>query len=232
MRLRRYIVGTAFLLASAPTVVFGQTGKVPEGFVSIFNGKNLKGWHVSRTDHHGSTGNFYVEDGAIVLKQRPYGQGGLLFTDKKYKDFELYVEAKPDWGCNGGIFFRSTEGGSGYQIEIDQGRGTGNLIGELMRLSKSARATDVGKVWKYDDWNSFRLRAVGEAPHITLWINGVQMWDVTEDQNDKIADEADGMIGLQLHWSSLYTPAGGLMSGSWKPGAAHRFRNIAIKELK
>jgi hypothetical protein len=166
------------------------------------------------------------------LKQRPYGQGGLLFTDKKYKDFELYLEAKPDWGCNGGIFFRSTEAGSAYQIEIDQGRTSGNLIGELMRLTKGARATEASQVWKYDDWNSFRLRVVGEAPHITLWINGVQMWDVEEGQNDKIADEADGLIGLQLHWSSSYSPAGTLLSNMWRPGGAHRFRNVAIKELK
>lgn len=40
--------------------------QIPEGFKPIFNGKNLKGWHVSRTTHQGTTPNFFVEDGAIV----------------------------------------------------------------------------------------------------------------------------------------------------------------------
>jgi len=28
-----------------------QTGKIPAGFKSIFNGKNLNGWHISRSTH-------------------------------------------------------------------------------------------------------------------------------------------------------------------------------------
>jgi hypothetical protein len=74
----------------------------------------------------------------------------------------------------------------------------------------------------------------GEIPHITLWVNGEPMWDVTEPTNDFIAGAREGMIGLQAHWSAVYSEATGAfsMAGSWKPGAAHRFRNIAIKILK
>ena len=41
------------------------------------------------------------------------------------------------------------------------------------------------------------------------------------------------MIGLQAHWTALYSRASGEWNGltSWAPGAAHHFRNIAIKEL-
>lgn len=210
-----------------------HTGRIPDGFTPIFNGKDLRGWHVSRTSHHGSTGHMYVEDGAIVLKQRPYGQGGLLLTDKRYADFELYLEAKPDWGCNGGILLRSTEGGSAYQIELDQGRGTGDLLGELLRIGKGARATGVDTVWKSDDWNAFRVRVVGEAPRITLWINGVEMWDVAQDRNDLVGGARDGFIGLQLHWSAVYAPPiPPCCPDSWKPGGAHRYRHLAIRELK
>src|SRR3954469_25146132 len=159
--------------ALATAALTARSSSVPTGMTPIFNGRDLTGWHLSKTTHHGTTGNVYVEAGAIVLKQRPYGQGGLLLTDKRYKNFELYLEAKPDWGCNGGIFFRSTEGGSAYQIEIDQSRGTGNLLGELMRVTTTAQAPGITKVWKSDDWNAFRLRVEGDAPHITLWINDV-----------------------------------------------------------
>ena len=223
----------ALLLLSAASAI-AQTGTIPEGFTPLFDGKTLKGWHLSRTVHHGTTGNVFVENGEITLKQKPYGQGGLLLTDKKYHNFEFYVEVKEAWGCNSGLFLRSTEGGSAYQIELDQTRGTGNLLGENMRVSKTAQATELPKIWKTDDWNSFRIRMEGDAPHIMLWVNDVLIWDVQEPVNDKIADETDGMIGLQLHWGSTYAPAEGSfnMSQNWKPDAAYKFRAIGIKELK
>jgi hypothetical protein len=232
MKRARVLTGLAVLCTSS---LCAQVGKIPEGFTPIFDGKTTKGWHVSRTTRHGTNPNVFVENGVLVLKQRPYGQGGLLFTDKKYRNFELYLEVKEAWGCNSGIFLRSTEEGSAYQIELDQTRGTGTLLGEGMRVSVGARPTeDVVKVWKIDDWNSIRLRMEGAAPHILEWINGVQMFDVQEPGNEKIAGKTDGSIGLQLHYGSLYEPAvaqGLTMSGSWKPDAAYRFRNIAIKEL-
>lgn len=220
--------GLALLLAASAAAA------PPAGFTRIFNGKNLDGWHWSRTDHHGTVASATVEAGAIVLRQHPYGQGGLLLTDKTYHDFEFYVEVKEAWGCNSGLFLRSSEGGSAYQVELDQTRGNGNLLGELMRVSQPAQATQLPGVWHTGGWNSFRVRMTGDAPHITLWVNGVQMWDVQEPRNDKIAGETSGHIGLQLHWYSLYEPTTGgyYMVNMWKPGAAYEFRNLAVKELK
>jgi hypothetical protein len=214
-------------------VACGREPHIPAGFRPLFNGKDLSGWHLSRTDHHGSTPLAGVEDGVLYLKQSPYGQGGLLLTDKRYRNFELYIEVKAPWGCNSGIFLRSTEGGSAFQIELDQGRGTGNLLGENLNISQPAKAAGLPGIWKESDWNSFRVRIEGAAPHISEWVNGVQMWSVQELRNDKIADETDGMIGLQAHWVSTYQPAEGSFNlpGSWKPGAAYQFRNIAIRVL-
>ncbi|WP_246150717.1 3-keto-disaccharide hydrolase [Adhaeribacter aerolatus] len=208
--------------------------QIPAGFKQIFNGKNLKGWHISRTTHQGTTPDVRVEDGAIVLTQQPFGQGGVLLSDKKYKNFELYLEAKIDSFTNGGIFIRSSESGIAYQIELDDAaNSTGNLLGERMPVSKSMQATDRAKVWRPNDWNSFRIRMVGDIPHITLWINGEQMWDVKQPKNDFTAGVTTGMIGFQSHWTTLYSPAelGWNILDSWAPGAQHRFRNIAIKEL-
>lgn len=214
-------------------IVKGQVGKIPDGFTPIFNGKNLKGWHVSRTTHQGTTPNFFVENGAIVGKEQPYGQGGLLLTDKNYKSFELYIEVKLDSSCNSGIFIRSNEGGAAYQIELVLPGNTGDLLGERLNPSKGAKATDRDKVWRAGDWNSFRVRMEGEVPHLTLWINDVQMWDVQEPKNDFIAEATEGMIGLQCHWTALYSSAAGsgMPLSSWRPDAAIKFRNIAIKEL-
>ena len=211
------------------------TGAIPAGFAPLFNGRDLTGWHVSRTTHHGTTPDVRVENGAIVLRQHPYGQGGLLMTNRRFRNFELYLETRPDSGTNGGIFFRSSEGGSAYQVELEGGGsgGTGNLFGEMMRVSTPVRAVGVQALWKQDDWNSFRIRVNGDAPRVALWINGVQLYDAQLGRNDLIGWRTDGMIALQGHWTSTY---GGVsdaydMSGSWKPGAAHRFRNIAIREL-
>jgi hypothetical protein len=45
--------------------------KVPEGFTPIFNGRSLAGWHVSRTNHHGRTPDFFVLHGAIIARRTP-----------------------------------------------------------------------------------------------------------------------------------------------------------------
>ena len=226
------IIVLLFIVIAAINV-HAQTGIIPEGFTSIFNGKNLKGWHINRSTHQGTTPDFFVENGVVVAKENPFGQGGLLMTDKQYKNFELYIEVKLDSFANGGVFLRSNEGGAAYQVELVLPGATGDFIGERIQLSKGAKATGREKVWKANDWNSFRIRMVGDTPHVTLWINDVQMWDVTETKNDMIAQATEGMIALQCHWTALYSPAAGngMPLSSWQPGAAHRYRNIAIKKL-
>jgi hypothetical protein len=232
--MRICFIAAMWVLTCAATLC-GQAGKIPEGFTPIFNGKTLKGWHVSRTDHHGTAPGASVENGALVLRQNPFGMGGVLLTDRKYKDFELYLEANPDWGCNGGIFFRSAESGAGYQIELHPRNNNMAFLGEVIRVSKGATAPDADQVWKEDQWNAIRLRVVGEIPHVTLWLNDVQLYDVTCERNDLNADAKDGMIALQSHFVSVNAAIGGsafTMTNMWKPNGAHRFRNLAIKEIK
>ena len=221
------------LLVLFITISCACKAQVPAGFEPLFNGKNLKGWHVSRSTHQGTTPNFHIEDGAIVASQQPYGQGGLLMTDKTFRDFELYLEIKIDSFANGGIFLRSNEGGSAYQVELVLPGGTGDLVGERIPVSVPAQAKERDKVWRAGDWNSFRIRMVGEIPRITLWINGMEMYDVTQTKNDFIAGATEGMIALQCHWTAVYSPASskGMPLSSWRPGATHRYRNIAIKKL-
>src|SRR5512139_886566 len=46
--------------------------KIPVGFTPIFNGKDLTGWHVSKTNHHGTTPDYRVMHGVIVGTQQPF----------------------------------------------------------------------------------------------------------------------------------------------------------------
>src|SRR3954469_25565275 len=167
---------------------------IPKGFTPLFNGKDLSGWHISRTSHQGTTPDCHVENGTIVIKEHPYGQGGILLSNKKYKSFELYVEVKVDSFCNSGIFLRSTESGQAYQVELAEPGGTGDLLGERMAVSKTATAAEKASVWKPGDWNSFRIRMEGAVPRLTLWINGKQMWAVAEPVNDFTAGATEGRI--------------------------------------
>ncbi len=207
--------------------------QIPQGFKPIFNGKNLKGWHISRTTHQGTTPNFFVKDGAIIGKEQPYGQGGLLLTDKKYKSFELYLEVKLDSMCNSGIFLRSNEGGAAYQVELVLPGHTGDLLGERLNPSIGTSANGYEKIWKPGDWNSFRILMKGEIPYLKLWINGTEMWQVQQPKNDFIGGETEGMIALQCHWTALYSKnaGNGMPLTSWRPNAEIKFRNLAIKKL-
>lgn len=224
----------AVVLLSASMIA--QTTRVPTGFTPIFDGKDLKGWHVSRSNHHGHEPNFHVDNGMLIANEHPYGQGGILLTDKKYHNFELSLEVNPDSECDGGIFLRSTETGSGYQVDLTA-RGDNPpalpLLGEDMPLSRgkdmAPRQVSTG-IWKMHDWNSLRIRMVGDAPRVTVWLNETMLYDIQQPRNDLLGDETDGMIALQLHWNAFPTAAG-FIGQMWAPGAAHRFRNIAIKEL-
>jgi hypothetical protein len=105
-----------------------------KGFVSIFDGKTLKGWHVSAKTGHSrasknkSGGRWVVEDGAIVGSQDIPGNGGILITDKQYGNFEVALEMKNDFGPDSGLFMRSNERGQAYQALIDY-YPKGNLMG-------------------------------------------------------------------------------------------------------
>jgi len=105
---------------------------VPEGFRPLFNGTDLSGWHVSRTSRHGVTPEFRVFQGILLGTQQPVGRGGLLVSNESFRDFELYLEVRSDWGNDSGVFFRTTENGAGYQVTMDSlpCGSIGRLIGE------------------------------------------------------------------------------------------------------
>lgn len=69
----------------------------------------------------GNSGVWEVVDGAIVGSQVPGTVlGGYLMSDKKYGDFELTVEAWPDFPIDTGIMIRAHEVGTvGFQILLD-----------------------------------------------------------------------------------------------------------------
>ena len=219
--------------------------RVPEGFTPIFNGRDLTGWHVSRTNHHGTTPDYRVLHGLIVGTQNPPGKGGILLTDKKYKNVEVYIEVKPDWGCDSGLFLRSSESGAAYQVTLDYlpGGGMGGIYGEGLKgvtnanapanaaLTPEQRAEQARargsvwqKAWKREAWNSVRARIEGDVPQIKVWINDQLVTDFKDTANHAADGATDGMIAIQMHFSDPKTPR-------WVDGGFWRWRVIAVKEL-
>jgi hypothetical protein len=218
------VLTQAFLLLLA-------TIQAPSGFTSIFNGVDLRGWHVSQVNHHGNSRAWTVENGVLMATQDRPGNGGILLTDRQYRNFEVSLEINPDWGCDGGLFLRSNEKGEAYQVTIDylDGGIVGSIYGEgLADLSRqgtgdlSARGWE--KAWRRGEWNKLRARIEGDVPHIQVWINDTQVVDWTDSANHSVGGAVDGMVALQMHFSNDKTPR-------WKPGGFHRFRSIALRSL-
>jgi hypothetical protein len=231
--------------AAPQTEVADPGPKIPEGFTPIFNGRDLTGWHVSKTNHHGTTPEYRVLHGLIVGTQNPRGQGGILLTDKKYTNVEVYMEVKPDWGCDSGLFLRSSEAGEAYQVTLDYlpGGGMGGIYGERLTgvqnvnapvaakmtdeeraaLAKQ-RAATWQKAWKREAWNSVRARIVGDVPEITVWINDQLITEFKDSANHAAGGATDGMIAIQMHFTNEKT-------NRWVDGGFWRWRAIAVKEL-
>ena len=219
MRTILSLILTAFPLLAAD---------VPAGFTPIFNGKDTTGWHISQVNHHGNTQAWTVKDGVLTVTQDKPGNGGILLTGKRYKNFEVSLEINPDFGCDGGLFLRSNEKGQGYQVMIDYlERGmVGGIYGEGLKgvRADNSKAREWQQHWKKGAWNHLRARIEGDVPHIQVWLNGVQIVDWQADANHLIDGATDGMIAVQAHFSNEKTPR-------WVQGGFHRFRNIAVKEL-
>jgi hypothetical protein len=79
-----------------------------EGFVNLFNGRNLDGWVGNKKD-------YVAEDGNIVIKPSEGSGGGNLFTEKEYGDFAFRFEFQLTPGANNGLGVRAPlEGDAAY----------------------------------------------------------------------------------------------------------------------
>lgn len=115
-------VATRSLLLGLFISLIGQSvlSADEEGFVSLFNGKDLSGWHITKE------APFTVKDGVIHLEA---GSGPLL-SDQKFRDFELLLDFRFVNGSgDSGVYIRSLDGQK-YQIQTNSAfgpRGMGSI---------------------------------------------------------------------------------------------------------
>jgi hypothetical protein len=71
-----------------------------EGFVSLFNGKNLEGWKSIRDEKERGSGSFHVDEKAKTIHVYANAKDGVkqpidcLYTEKEYSDYVLKMEYK------------------------------------------------------------------------------------------------------------------------------------------
>lgn len=127
MKTRRiFLRDTALLAAGSALLSRAASVEAPAGFRSLFDGRTLAGWtpkpRAPRGEAAKFSGRWIVEDGIIVGGQEPAGSGfgGYLVSDEAFGDFELLIDARPDWPVDTGVYLRATpDGRVGYQMLID-----------------------------------------------------------------------------------------------------------------
>jgi hypothetical protein len=214
------------ILTARPSAAADNTP--PEGFVALFNGRDLTGWkglvanppkrakmsaaelaEAQEAADRRMREHWKAEDGALVFD----GKGDSLCTARDYGDFELLVDWKILPKGDSGIYLRGSPQVQLWDPEVsapEKGIGSGGLFNNQKHPSRPAASADkpVG------EWNSFRIRMVGDR--VSVWLNeklvvdGVVMENYWE-RNKPIYPS--GQIELQNHGNTLY------------------FRNIYLKEL-
>ncbi len=196
----------------------------PEGFVALFNGKNLAGWKglvadpVQRRNmsepeldslqilaNDEMRSHWYVENGILRFD----GRGKNLCTIKDYRNFELLIDWKIEKNGDSGIYLRGTPQVQIKDQYLPQG-GSGGLYNNILAENKPLEIADR----EPGEWNRFRIIMVKNK--VTVYLNRRLVVDNIRMENywerDRDAYET-GPIELQAHNSPLY------------------FRNIFIKEI-
>ena len=204
-----------------PPYEAGANNVAPEGFRTLFNGKDLTGWKGLVADpkqrakmtpgqlaaeqkkaDESMNQHWKAEDGALVFD----GKGKALCTAKDYGDFEMYVDWKIGPGGDSGIYLRGSP-----QVQIwDRPEGSGGLFNNQKNPSKPLVPADNPPM----QWNRFRIKMIGDR--VWVWLNGVLVVDNTVMENYWERDKPiypTGQIELQNHGSTLW------------------FRNIYLREI-
>jgi len=224
--------------------------KIPAGFVSLFNGKDLTDWKVPAGDNS----HWKVMDSVIDYDAESETKGDKsLWSEKSYKDFILYVDfrikATPWKNTHAPLILPSglhklDENGKEINMTLpdsDSGilmRGTGKCqaniwcwpigCGEVYgyRMDTAmAPAVRRGATPKTNADKNIgewnRFKITFKGDRLTVELNGI-----TVIKNALMPGiPASGPIGLQHH--------GEKKNGEWvAPPSLVQFRNIYIKELK
>lgn len=186
----------------------------PDGFVNLFNGRNLNGWN-------GDPQYWSVEEGAITgktdgtLKMNRF----LTWTGSTIRNFDLRVKVKVSAGGNSGLQYRGTcrpdlglDIVTGYQCDIvanvpeyngmlyeERGRRILSHTGEQVIVAPDGQPWIVGRMpvkeFAPDEWHDYRVLVEGN--HHQHWIDGQQTADLIDF--DESGRALEGVLAVQVH---------------------------------
>lgn len=192
-----------------------------EGFVSLFNGKNLDGWI-------GNKKSYVAEDGNIVIKPSEGEGGGNLFTDKEYGDFIFRFEFQLTPGANNGLGVRAPlEGDAAYTgMELQILDNTAAIYANLKPYQYHGSVYGIIPAKReflkpLGEWNYQEVQLKGSKIKITLNGTVIVEGDISEASKNGTADgkEHPGLMRKKGHIGFL------------GHGSLVKFRNIRIKEI-
>jgi hypothetical protein len=205
-----------------PKMVGGKPDTVntplDSGFVSLFNGTDLKGWWEDCATHTTDTklgGVWIVDPSQHILFSREEGQNGdILVTNQNFDNYEVILDLWPTFGNDGGLFNRVTVSGKTWQTTIDyiQGSGVGGSYNE--------------KTWTTENINDdpFRFNGGPQLPTITTWTTftkdlnptsfGCSVGGCTSADFEKVWD-LNGWNQLRVKFYDGLTPGRSVHMESW-----------------
>lgn len=206
------------------------------GWVSLFNGKDLKGWHgFNKT---GEVKNWEIEDGALVClgAVKGTGTGGDIVTDKLYDNFELTWEWKIDKGSNSGVLYHVVEEpkyqasyltGPEYQI-IDDINWVPDILEDWQKTGADYAmhiANSDKKIMPVGQWNTSKI--VFNRGYVEHWLNGKKIVEFTAWDADWQKKKAEGKWKDHPEYGLAKTGHIALQDHGHKA----YFKNIMIKQL-
>lgn len=171
-----------------------------QGFVSLFDGKMLRGWK-------GATEGYIAEDGLLVCQKKG---GGNLFTTKEFGDFIFRFEFRLEPGGNNGVSVRGHE----IQILDDDAPGHKDLKpcqyhGSIYCKVPAKR----GHTKKVGEWNAQEIIVKGSQWKVTLNGTVIVDADIAKVEGlESVAKRSKGPLGFLGH------------------GTRVEFRNLRVKE--
>ncbi len=136
--------------------------------LSLFNGKNLDGWHEFKSGYFPQTGHWTVADGDMVSP----GEGPELVSDRKFQDFKLHLEFKNGPASNSGVYLRGR-----YELQIENesadeppSHHTGGIYAFIAPQPELPRVTA--------KWRAYDVTLVGRR--VTVALDGVTVIDNRE----------------------------------------------------
>jgi len=154
-----------------------------EGFISLFNGKDLAGWV-------GDVKGYAAQDGAIRCLP---GKGGNLYTARQFGDFIFRFEFLLQPGTNNGIAIRAPLTGdaayAGMEIQVlddSAPKWAGIQPWQAHGSIYNLVAAKKGHLKPVGQWNVEEIRAVGTK--IAVVLNGAAIVDADLDEVRKTTD--------------------------------------------